>query len=620
MSQDLRSSSISNWLIARRLLSLAWKYRAGCFKALAYQLVLLTLALSNLGLAGLVIDFLRLQLDPSVASPHWPFGLNPPADWSGIRVITTIGLLILLFSFLRCALQYGYTMTVARLSGIEIVPTLRSQVYDKLQRLSFRFFDANPSSSIINRVTGDVQLLRAFIDEVLINGTVFLITVAVYMVYMLRLHPGLAMACLATTPVILTVAIVFSLRIKNAYRNNRLLVDNLILNLSETIEGIHTIKGFAREKDVQERFNKANALVLDQQKDIFLQASRLSGFMDFMSYLNFIILLGYGGWLVMNQQLALGTGLVVFAGLLQQFSNQLGQVANLTNTIQQSLVGARRVFEVLDAPIEIHNKPSARPIQKLQGAIRFEAVCLEHAKDQPILRDLDFEITPGQYVAIMGATGAGKSALMSLIPRFYDPSSGRVLIDGHDARDLDLPSLRSNIGLVFQESFLFNATIAENIAFGYPEANLELIERAAVVASADEFIRQLPKGYDTVITERGTNLSGGQRQRIAIARAMLVNPGILLLDDPTASLDPETDEEIYRAMSQAIEGRTTLVVAHRLATVQRADQILVMDKGRIVQRGTHAELMRQGGIYLKVAQLQLIDSDTLLAEVAKESR
>jgi ATP-binding cassette subfamily B protein len=220
----------------------------------------------------------------------------------------------------------------------------------------------------------------------------------------------------------------------------------------------------------------------------------------------------------------------------------------------------------------------------------------------------------------MGATGAGKSALMSLIPRFYDPSSGRVLIDGHDARDLDLPSLRSNIGLVFQESFLFNATIAENIAFGYPEANLELIERAAVVASADEFIRQLPKGYNTVITERGTNLSGGQRQRIAIARAMLVNPGILLLDDPTASLDPETDEEIYRAMSQAIEGRTTLVVAHRLATVQRADQILVMDKGRIVQRGTHAELMRQGGIYLKVAQLQLIDSDTLLAEVAKESR
>jgi ATP-binding cassette subfamily B protein len=599
-------------------LVLAWKYRYGCLKALLLQLGLLALALSNLGLAGVAVDFLRHCLDPAVPPPHWPFGLAPPPDWGPMRVMAALGAAILLFSLLRCLLQYGYAMTVAWLSGREIVPTLRTEVYAKLQRLSFRFFDAHPGSSIINRVTGDVQLLRAFIDEVLINGTVLSITLTVYVAYMLRLHPGLTLACLATAPVITGVAVAFSHGIKDAHRRNRALVDHLILALTETIEGIHTIKGFGREPAAERRYAAANAEVQGQQLGIFHATSRFMGFMDFMTHFNFFILLGYGGWLVLQGELALGTGLVVFAGLLQQFSNQLGQIANLTNVIQQSLVGARRVFEILDAPVEIRSKPSAVPAGRLQGALRFEQVSLEHARNQPVLHDIEFDIQPGQYVAIMGATGSGKSALMSLIPRFYDPTRGHVLVDGRDVRDLELSSLRRNIGLVFQESFLFNATVAENIAFGHPEATREEIERAAAIACAHEFIRALPKGYDTLVSERGTNLSGGQRQRIAIARAILVNPGILLLDDPTASLDPETDEEIYRAMSRAIEGRTTLVVAHRLATVQRADQILVLDRGRIVQRGTHAQLVRQQGIYLKVARLQLVDSDTLLAEAARE--
>lgn len=614
MSEDSRSGSTSNWFIARRLLALAWQYRWSCFKALALQVLLLFLALSNLGLAGVAIDFLRHRLDSSAPVPHWPFDLAPPGTWTGFEVMAALGAAILLFSVIRCALQYAYAMTVARLSGIEIVPTMRTQVYDKLQRLSFRFFDANPSSSIINRVTGDVQLLRAFIDEVLINGSTLLITLLAYTLYMLRIHAGLTLACLATAPVILVVAIFFSMRIKAAYRRNRTLVDGLILNLSETVEGIQTVKGFAREPDVGRRFEQSNAEVRDQQTQIFRKASRFTGFMDFMSNFNFVVLLSYGGWLVIHGQLALGTGLVVFAGLLQQFSNQLNTMANLTNTIQQSLVGARRVFEILDAPTEIHSKPGAAVISRLRGQVRFENVSLEHNRDHEVLKDLQFEAVPGQMIAIMGATGSGKSALMSLIPRFYDPSKGRILIDGQDIRDVNVGSLRRNIGLVFQESFLFNATIAENIAFGHPEADLDQIKLAAGIAMADEFIDALPDGYDTVIAERGVNLSGGQRQRIAIARALLVNPGILLLDDPTASLDPETDEEIHLAMARAMDERTTFVVAHRLATVQRADQILVLDRGRIVQRGSHAELIRQEGIYLKVAQLQLTDSDTLLAE------
>lgn len=583
-------------------------------------MVLLCLALGNLGLAGVAIDFLRYRLDSSAPAPHWPFQLAPPADWSGFEVMAFLGTAILLFSGIRCALQYSYAMTVARLSGIEIVPAMRTQVYDKLQRLSFRFFDANPSSSIINRVTGDVQLLRAFIDEVLINGSTLFITLLAYTLYMLRIHAGLTLACLATAPVILAVAVFFSVRIKSAYRRNRTLVDGLILNLSETVEGIQTVKGFAREPDVGLRFERANAEVRDQQTQIFRKASRFTGFMDFMSNFNFVVLLSYGGWLVIQGQLALGTGLVVFAGLLQQFSNQLNTMANLTNTIQQSLVGARRVFEILDAPTEIHSKPGAAVISRLRGRVRFENVSLEHSRDHEVLKDLQFEAAPGQMIAIMGATGSGKSALMSLIPRFYDPSKGRILIDGRDIRDVNVGSLRRNIGLVFQESFLFNATIAENIAFGHPEAGMDQIRLAAGIAMADEFIDALPDGYDTVIAERGVNLSGGQRQRIAIARALLVDPGILLLDDPTASLDPETDEEIHLAMARAMDERTTFVVAHRLATVQRADQILVLERGRIVQRGSHEELIRQEGIYFKVARLQLSDSDTLLAESGGEGR
>jgi ABC-type multidrug transport system fused ATPase/permease subunit len=604
----------------RRLLRLLWKHRLSCLKAFVFQTLVLSFTLSSLNLIGLAIDFFRSQLDPLASPPHWPLGLIPPEAWPPFLVICSIGLALILFSTIRALLQYHYTMTVAHLSGMEIVPTLRSEVYQKLQKLSFRFFDANPSSSIINRVTSDVQLLRAFIDEVLINGTVLFLTLSVYAVYMLRLHTGLALACLATTPVIIALAISFSLRIKKQYLHNRALFDHLTSNLSESMEGIQTIKGFAREQEMESRFVLANDEVMHQQREIFHRTSRFVAFMDFMTYLNFTILLAYGGWLVLQGQLALGTGLVVFSGLLQQFSHQLGLIATITNTIQLSLVGARRVFEILEAPIEISSKPGAQTLSPMHGHIRFENVSLEHVKDMPVLRDLDFAIKPGQHVAIMGATGSGKSALMSLIPRFYDPDRGRVLLDGIDLRQLDLTSLRQKMGFVFQESFLFNTTIAENIAFGHPEADFSAIQQAAITANAHTFIQQLPQGYHTMIAEHGANLSGGQRQRIAIARALLVNPRVLLLDDPSASLDAKTDEEVSQAMLAAMAGRTTLVVAHRLATLRRADFILVLDHGRIVQKGTHAELIRQGGLYHKIARLQLIDPDNWMAEEIKQER
>jgi ATP-binding cassette subfamily B protein len=243
--------------------------------------------------------------------------------------------------------------------------------------------------------------------------------------------------------------------------------------------------------------------------------------------------------------------------------------------------------------------------------VRFERVSFEYEKLDPVLRDIDLEVKPGQCVAILGATGAGKSVLMSLIPRFYDVTGGRVLIDGHDIRTIDLRDLRRNIGLVFQESFLFSNTVASNIAFGHPEATMEQITKAAKIAAAHDFIMQLPQGYDTVLGESGNSLSGGQRQRLAIARAVLLEPAILLLDDPTAAIDPGTEHEIFAALTQAIAGRTTFIVAHRLSTLRRADFIIVMENGRIVQRGTHAELIRVPGPYLSVAELQLVDAHAL---------
>jgi ABC-type multidrug transport system fused ATPase/permease subunit len=329
-------------------------------------------------------------------------------------------------------------------------------------------------------------------------------------------------------------------------------------------------------------------------------------------------LLGYGGWLVAHDRLPFGTGLIVFAGLLEQFSGQINNVANIVNSVQQSLIGARRVFEILDAPVEVKNAPDAVRRPKLTGEVRFENVSFTYDGAEAVVRDIDLTVKPGQCVAILGATGAGKSVLMSLIPRFFDPTAGRLLIDGVDARQLNLDDLRRNIGLVFQESFLFSNTVAANIAFGHPEATQAQIEKAAQIAAAHDFISALPKGYETVLGESGNTLSGGQRQRLAIARAVLLEPAILLLDDPTAAIDSETEHEIFEALDRAIAGRTTFIVAHRLSTLRRADFIIVMEDGRIVQRGTHEELMKQDGPYLHVADLQLVDGRELQQLKLKE--
>ncbi len=610
------AAPLSNGALVRRLLGLTWRYRLGCIKVLTIQLVLLSMGLAGLSLTGVGIDYIRHQVSPGQATvaPAKASGVNAwlhlsslPHDWPPMKVIAFLAGLILVLALCRALLNYAYLISINILLQQQLVVELRAVIYDKLQQLSFRFFDANSTGSIITRVTGDVQSVRMFLDQVLFQSVIMAVSLTVYVVYMASLSPKLTIACLATTPILALISLWFSRVIQPAYAQSRTLVEKLVQYLAESVQGISVTKGFGREAESRARFEAANNEVYRQQLGIFMRVSLFSPAVGVLTRINMIVLLLYGGKLVIDGEFPLGAGLIVFASLLEQFSGQVNNIAGVVNSVQQSLIGARRVFEVMDAPVEVKSAPDAMPCPKLKGAIRFERVAFSYSGIDPVLRDINLDVKPGQCVAILGATGAGKSVFMSLIPRFYDVTAGRLLVDGIDVRHLHLDDLRRNIGLVFQESFLFSNTVAANIAFGHPDATQAQVEKAARIAAAHDFIMALPKGYETVLGESGNTLSGGQRQRLAIARAVLLEPAILLLDDPTAAIDSETEHEIFEALDRAIAGRTTFIVAHRLSTLRRADFIIVMENGRIVQRGTHEELMRVTGPYRHVASLQLVD-------------
>lgn len=603
-----------NWRLIKRLLKLVWRYRANSLKVISLQGALLCLGLAGLTLTGLGIDYIHYVISESgmteqtVAYPDGKFGVTVPREWKPMTAIASIAAAILAFALLRGILNYAYTISLNLLVQGKLVVDLRGEVYERLQRLSFRFFDANTTGSIITRVTSDVQSVRLFMDQVVIQVFIMTVALTIYTLYMVSLSPSLTLACLATTPILWIFTTVFSRRIQPLYGKNQKLVDRLVQKFAENIQGMQVVKAFNFGNDQRAAFETANENVFQQQRSIFWRVSLFSPTVGFLTRVNITVLLGFGGWQVINGQLPLGSGLVVFAGLLEQFSNQVNQVANVANSMQQSLIGARRVFEILDAPIEVKDAPQATHRPSIEGKVSLRNVSFAFEGTQSVVNDIDLEVPPGQCVAILGATGSGKSALMSLIPRFFDPQKGQVLIDDIDARQLKLEDLRRSIGIVFQESFLFSNTVAANIAFGHPEATQEQIEKAARIAAAHDFISALPHGYETILGENGNTLSGGQKQRLAIARAILLEPPILLLDDPTAAIDSETEQEIFTALDQAIAGRTTFLVAHRLNTLRRADTIIVMDKGRIAQRGSHQELLQQQGPYRRVAHLQLADT------------
>ncbi|HEV3005196.1 MAG TPA: ABC transporter ATP-binding protein [Pirellulales bacterium] len=563
------------------------------------------LSLGGLGLTGVGIDVIRHHLDPTSAPPRWPLGLAPPERSDPVAVVVALACGVMGVAAVHALLRYKATLSAGRLVQ-DIIVDLRSHLYDHLQRLGFAFFDERTTSSLINRVAADVPAVRLFIDGVVIQLLSVVLSLAFYLDYMLRVHVPLTLACLATTPLLWLAAVAFSRQVRPAYRRASERTDDLVQTLSESVQGMPVTKGFARERDRVDAFAAANRALAAEKQTIFWQISLFQPATGLLTQVNMAVLLGYGGYLVAQGELRLGEGLFVFANLLYQFANQVGQVTNITNSVQASLTGARRVFEVLDTPVAIKSTARAVRLPKARGDVRFEGVTFAHPRGEPVLDDVSFEVKAGQCLAIVGPTGAGKSTLLSLIPRFYDPIAGRLLIDGHDVRDLDLDDLRRNVGLVFQENFLFSNTVAANIAFGRPHATQSEIERAARIAAAHDFIEALPDGYQTVIGEYGCDLSGGQRQRVAIARAILLDPPILILDDATASIDPGTEREIVGAMRQAMRGRTTLVTAHRMSALGLADFVVVLDRGKVVAMGKHDDLMRQDGHYLRTARIQFM--------------
>ncbi len=483
---------------------------------------------------------------------------------------------------------------------------LRNAIHRKLAGLSFSYHDRAETGQLLSRAVQDVERVRFLTGRAflrLTDGAVLLIGTAAVLLWM---NPSLALLALATMPLLAHRALVFGRQFRplSLEIQNQLAV--LTTRLEQNLRGARIVKAFAQEEAEIARFDREN----DRWFALSAQAARLQAFnlplMDLIASIGTVFIIWYGGQLVIRNQLTLGE-LVAFSTYLAQLFQPVRRLGMIISALAQAAAAGERIFEILDAVSEVTDRPGAIELPPCRGHVRFEHVSFAYFGRHRVLNDISFEALPGQIVALLGATGSGKSTIINLIPRFYDPTEGRITIDGYDLRDVTLASLRAQISIVLQETTLFAASIRENIAFGRPDASFEEIVAAAQAAQAHEFIEQMPHGYDTLVGERGVTLSGGQKQRVAIARALLKDPRILILDDATASVDAETERLIQIALERLMRGRTSFIIAQRLSTVRKADLVLVLEKGRIAARGTHEELLRTSGLYAEIYHRQLRD-------------
>ncbi len=494
---------------------------------------------------------------------------------------------------------------------------IRNQLYSYVLNLSFGYHDRSQTGQLITRAISDVDEIMRYLAYGLVDGlSVLTLTAGVTVVMFLTNAPLAAVGLLPLIPLTF-VAMRFSKLNRARFRRVMDLLSTLGEILEENLVGINVVRAFARENHEISRFNASNQQLHRQQLRLIRTWSTYLPGMNVIIGLSTALVLLVGGWLTTVPGSGITVGAVVaFNAYVLMLARPLQNFGFVIMMTMQAIASGERLFEILDAPMEIRSKPGAIAPQ-LRGEVRFENVGFSYQPGSTplVLEDISLEARPGQVVALLGATGSGKSSLISLIPRFYDVTSGRITIDGYDVRDLDLDALRRQIGVVLQESLLFSATIRENIAFGNPDAAQEDLIAAARAANAHDFIMGFPDGYDTVVGERGVTLSGGQRQRIAIARALVMNPRILILDDSTSSVDTHTEYLIQQALIKLMEGRTTFVIAQRLTTVQHADEIIVLDRGRIVERGKHRNLIEQDGLYRDIYHLQLEDQERLRREL-----
>jgi len=514
---------------------------------------------------------------------------------------------ILATSALRGLFAYGQGYLSQALSNL-VAYDLRNRLYDHLQTLSFSFHDEAETGQLMSRLTVDIEAVRNFIPLGLLRALLAFVYFVAITIILFRLDRYLALVTMICVPIIILLSIQVARRLRPLWLRVQNETGALGTVMQESLSGVRVVKAFAREEFEIAKFDTKNR----ELRELNLGAMRLSAWNQPLMVLVLsvvtVIIVWVGGTAVIGHRLSLGT-LVAVTQYILLLGTPVRSFGYMVTWFMRGLSGGTRIFGVLDTQPAISDAPGAITLEEVEGHVRFENVSFAYGNGQEVLHDINIDAQPGQIIAILGATGSGKSTILHLLPRFYEAANGRILIDGHDVREVTLASLRRSVGLVLQDVFLFNATLCDNIAFGVAHATTEQIIAAAKVARIHDFACNLPDGYDTWVGERGVTLSGGQKQRVAIARTLLLDPRILVLDDSTSSVDMETEYLIQQALDAVMRDRTTFVVASRLRTIKAAHQILVLEKGRVVERGTHETLLTQGGLYTRLYDLQLREQE-----------
>jgi ABC-type multidrug transport system fused ATPase/permease subunit len=589
-----RASDVGNTL--RRLLRYFEPFWGLLAVASLFVIVSSLLALAGPYLIGVAVDqFIAPGDEPG---PAWLSLLIAPnaGRSAGLTRVMLLLLSTYLLNWATTAAQF-YLMTVA---GQRVLLHMRTQVFERIQSLSLPFFDRHEAGDLMSRLVNDTEVINQVFSGGIVRLASMSLTLVGIVFSMLGLNWRLALASFAVLPAMVLTTTVFSRWARSAFRRTRETIGEVSAELQENIAGVREVQAFARESENVAEFESINAANRDANVEAQSVLSAFSPTLDVLSSIALAIVAGYGGYLVLafDRPLASIGVIVAFLAYVQRFYQPIRGIANLYAQLQAAVAGAERIFDLLDTEPDISDAPDAVELPPVEGQVTFDHVTFAY-DEETVLQDISLSAEPGQTIALVGPTGAGKTTIASLLSRFYEVEDGQgaVRIDGYDLREVTRASLRQQMGVVLQDTFLFSGTVMENIRYGRLDASDEEVIAAAELANADQFVKRLPEGYETELGERGHTLSQGQRQLIAIARAVLADPRILILDEATSSVDTRTERLIQRALDRLLSGRTSFVIAHRLSTIRNADQVLVIDEGRIIERGTHEELLGAGGLY-----------------------
>jgi ATP-binding cassette subfamily B protein len=550
-------------------------------------------------------------------------GYEPPSDPASMSSQQRLAglsrlIVIMVVLFAIGALLTGATFFTMAWTGQHVLRALRVDVFQHMHRLSLGYYSEHEAGDLMSRITNDSAAIEQAFSFALVNVLSGILGLTWVAYNMLTANVPLALLALSVSPVMFVATLWFSTQARKAFRKSRTEIGNVNAELQETISSVREVQAFNRADENIEQFRGVNAANRDANVRAVSYTSALAPTLEALSYVGLAIVAVSGGWAVLNGGTLFGTGVtlglvVTFLAYVQRFNQPIQQIAVLWANIQNAIAGGERIFQILDERPDVYDRRGASEMPPIHGRVEFEHVSQSYADGVAVLQDVSFVAEPGQTVAIVGPTGAGKTTIINLLPRFYDVDAGSVRIDGLDVRDVTAESLRRQIGVVLQDTFLFSQTVMENVRFGKPDATDEQVMAATRLARADTFIQRLPEQYQTVLGERGSGLSQGQRQLLAIARAALADPRILILDEATSSVDTRTERLIQQALDDLLRGRTAFVIAHRLSTIRNADQILVLSEGRIVERGRHAELLEAKGLYHSLYASQF-------SQLAKEAK